>query len=213
MLLLIQQDGNDQRAGIVVGRIALGVIRHGIYRVLEDACGVREPAEVVEPEGGELPRPAVQGPRGEAGTGPPASFPPGLLEALHVTARHLGPDHLAPQQVRLLPNRVTLAPVLQQLQDGIRDGRRLAEGDETAAPVGKQLFSVPIWCRDDRFSSPDRVGQRPRDDLLRLEVGGDVDVSRAHELDQLLGVDEAIVEEDALFDPQLDGQPLEGDPI
>ena len=42
---------------------------------------------------------------------------------------------------------------------------------------------------------PDRVGQRPRGDLLLLEVGRDVDVGGGEELGELVLAHEAVVED------------------
>ena len=68
------------------------------------------------------------------------------------------------------------------------DGVGIIKWNDDAASVGKKLFRMPIGSRDNCFSRTERDGECAGNDLSFLAIGSDVDVRRAHVLDQLLGL-------------------------
>ena len=72
---------------------------------------------------------------------------------------------------------------------------------------------MPVRRRDDRLAAAERVGQRARGDLRRVQVRRHVDVRRPDELGQLVQLDEPVVEDHVLLDPQVPGQPLQAQPV
>ncbi len=125
----------------------------------------------------------------------------------------MAPDHLPAQEIGLLPHGVPPRLVPQQLADLTRQGTRVAEGDQHAAAVGQQLLGVPVRRRDHRLAAAERIRQRTRGDLRRVQVRRDVDVRHPDEFDQLVDVDEPVVEAHVRLDAQVLGQPLQADSV
>jgi hypothetical protein len=76
-----------------------------------------------------------------------------------------------------------------------------------------QLFGIPVGRRNDGLAGTDRVSQRSRRDLGRVEIRRDVNVGGADELDQFLDADKAVVKEDVVFHSAGARQALELQPI
>ena len=210
---LLQEHGQQQRAGVVVGAVALGEIGDRRGGVLEHAGRVGHAHQVVEPPAGQIHRLLGQGADRQRLVGHVEPAPPRSLERFHVQVGDVAPDHLAAQHVRLLPHRVPPRLVAQQLADLASQGRRVAEGHQHPPAVGQQLLGVPVRRRDHRLAAAKRVRQRPRGDLRRVQIGRDVDVGHPDELDQLVDLHEPVVEAHVRLDAQVLGQPLQADPI
>ena len=130
---LFQQHGEHEGAGVVVGAVALGEVRHGEDGVLEDAGRVGHPREVVELQLRQLARLLVERLDGERLARQRRPLAPRLLERLHVQPRHVAPDHLAAQLVGVLAHRVPPRLVAQQAAHLARNGLGVAERHEHAA--------------------------------------------------------------------------------
>ena len=48
--------------------------------------------------------------------------------------------------------------------------------------IGEQLLGVPVGCRDDCLAATKRIGQRTRNGLLHIQIGGDVQIGGPNEL-------------------------------
>ena len=106
-----------------------------------------------------------------------------------------------------------LRVVVEQAGDLARDGPGVSPRDEDAAPVGEELLRVRIRRRDDGLSGADRVRERARRDLLRLEVGRDVDIGAGEKFGELTVAHEAVVEDHARRDAEALRAALEHEPI
>ena len=141
------------------------------------------------------------------------AFGAGAFETLHVAAGHLRPDHRPPKQIGALAHGVALGLVVQQVDHLLGQRRRITERHQRAAPVGQHLFRIPVRRRDHGLARPQGVGQSAGGDLRRVEIGRDVDIRRADELDEFLQADKAVVEDHVAFHAFLLGQPLQGQPV
>ena len=121
----------------------------------------------------------------------------------------LGPNHVASGQVGLLAHGIEPGFVGEQGADFAGDRGGIAEGDEDTGLVGQQLRGVPIRSRDHRFAGAEAVGERARGDLGLVEVGGDVNVSRADVLAEFLVGHVAVDEADAVFHADAAGHAFE----
>lgn len=117
------------------------------------------------------------------------------LEALDVTPRDGGPLHPHAIRRRALAHRVAPRVVAQQAAHLAGDGSGISPRDQDAAPVGEQLAGVAVRRRDDGPARAHRVRERSGRDLLRLEVGRDVDVRGGQVVGELALADEAVVED------------------
>ena len=72
---------------------------------------------------------------------------------------------------------------------------------------------MPIRGGDDGFAGAERVGERAGDDLALVQVGRDVDIGGADEIHELGQIDEAVVEDDVLFDAEIFRETLEAEAI
>ena len=210
---LLQEHGQQERPGVVVGAVPLGEMGDRRAGVLEQPGRVGHPHQVVEPPAGQVHRLLGQRAHGLRLVGDVQPAPPRPGERLHVEVGDVAPDHLPAQHVGLLAHRVPPRLVAQQVDDLARQRRRVAEGDQHPAAVGQQLLGVPVRRREHRLAAAERVRQGPRDDLRRVQVGRDVDVRHADELDQLVDLQEAVVEAHVGLDAQVLGQPLQADPV
>ena len=77
----------------------------------------------------------------------------------------------------------------------------VAVGDERARPARQHLARVEVRGRDDREPGGERVGQRPRADLVHAGVGRHVDVGGAEPPPQLVVVDVLVDEPDVVPKP------------
>ena len=71
--------------------------------------------------------------------------------------------------------------------------------------VCQDLGRVDVGRRDHRLADADRVGQRARRDLRRVEIWSGVDVGRLEIIDKRLVIDQLVDEPDVLRDTLLVG--------
>ncbi len=90
---------------------------------------------------------------------------------------------------------MALRVILQQPEHRVRDRTGIVEWDNHASLLCQQFLRMPIRRGDDGFSSAQRDGECAGDDLRLLPVGRDVNVRRAHVLDQLLRTHKAVVQD------------------
>ncbi len=109
----------------------------------------------------------------------------GLGKASHVTVGDFRPNHFPPQHIGPLPHRMALGLVVQHFQDAPGNGRGVAKRNEQSPAVRQQFFGIPVGGRNHGLAGADCVSQRPRSDLGRVEIRGDVNVGRPNEFDQL----------------------------
>src|SRR5207249_855185 len=69
--------------------------------------------------------------------------------------------------------------------DGFTSRAGVTERNDDAAAIGEDLARVQVRRRDDRLPCPERIRQRAAGDLVRIEVGRDVDVRRQQVVDDL----------------------------
>src|SRR3954454_21275025 len=88
-----------------------------------------------------------------------ASFSSRALEALHVAARNLRPDHFAAVQISALTKRVALGWMIEQINDLLGQCCRIAERHQSAALLRQHLFGMPVRCRNHRLTCTDGVSK------------------------------------------------------
>ena len=162
--------------------------------MLQHAGLVRHVAQVIEFERRQFARTFVERFDREAGRCEMAAFGSGAFKTLHVASRHLRPDHLPPEQIGPLAHGVALGLVVQQVNHLLGQRRRIAERHQRSPFFGQHLFRVPIRRRNHGLARAQGIGQRAGGDLRRVEIGRDVNVRRADELDEFLQTDKAVVE-------------------
>ena len=133
----------------------------------------------------------------------------GALEALEIRLRDGGPQHGAAVRGGALAESGAFVRVVEQAHDLGGDGRRILPRHQHAAAVREELARVRIRRGDDRLARAERVGQRARGDLFRIQVGGDVDVGRGEKLRELRLANETVVENDVAVHSQPLGAILE----
>src|SRR5579872_6470856 len=89
----VEECGKNESTRVVVGAVSLGKIRHGENGVLENAGGIGHPGKMLQPYLRQLAWLLVKGLRREQLSGHRGALEAGLLEALHVEARHVAPNH------------------------------------------------------------------------------------------------------------------------
>ncbi len=188
-------DRHHQRAGHVVGAVAVVARRDAERRVLEDAHVVGEGAQVPEVRHGQR---TLQGhqraclvPRDH------------LLEQLRVGRADRGPAHRPAVLPRPLLQARQALLVTEQRTQGLRHRLGVAERHQLPPPVGKQLAGVGVGGRDDGATRADGVGERPAHDLVAAVVRREVDVAGGQVPPQLLQVDVPVHEADVVLQPQL----------
>ena len=209
----LEERGEDQRAGVVIGAIPVIEPRHGVDGVLENPGGIAHSKEV------------SKAPRREAFSGgariwgAPARAAADLeklarlLENPRVGPADLRPNHFAPGEVGLFPHRVEAWLVLENPQHRRGDRLRVAEWHQLAAAVAQEFGGVPIRRRDHGLSRAEAVGESARGDLRFVQVGREVDVRRADELAQLRRLHIAVHEHDIFLHPEFAGEVLERMPV
>ena len=131
---LLQQDGEHEGACVVVRGVAFVVVRDRIGGVLEQACIVGHRPKMIEFEVRQL-RALLEGRGLEHRAQVPGSRLAYLCEQIQIAARHDGPDHVAPKQIRPLPHRMPIRVPAQEIDDPGRDRLRIAERHEQAAAL------------------------------------------------------------------------------
>ena len=206
---ILEQHHQHKRAGVVVGAVALGPRRDVIGGVLEQTGRVGESPEVVERDH----RQPAPGKRGQSACRSAARLDPGReprpAKRLGIAVGDAAPHHVAAEQPGPLSHRVPPGVVVQEARDLAGNRRGIPKGHEHAAAVCQQFPSVPVGCRDHRLAAAERVGQCARGDLVLAEIGGDVDVGRTDEGEQLRHLDVAIVEDDVPRHAEVVGHPYE----
>ena len=143
--------------------------------MLEEASAVGHSAKVAQTERWQLTRPLCT-PRDALGTWRMQAIFANLGEKLLVLLGNPWPRHLAAELVAALAHRVALGIVIEQPDNLLRDGARVAEGHDNTTTIVEQFFGMPVGGGDNRLAGADGVGERARDDLLAVEVRRDVDV-------------------------------------
>ncbi len=170
VVVALEPDARQQRPGVVVGGVALVVVRHRIERVLKDAGVVGQAAQMAQLEGRKLGRALRQGfGKRRARRARPAFARP---HKRRVVARgDLAPDHPPPVQIRALSQGVTFGVVTEKCQHVFGERRGVGKRGQYAATLSQEFFGVPVGRRDDGLTRAECVGERPRGDLLAVGVG------------------------------------------
>ena len=156
---LLQEHGQQQGAGVVVGAVPLREVGDGVGGVLEHPRRVGQPRQVVEPPVGQLGLLLGEGAHRQRLERLVLAAEAGPLERLHVVACGLLPDHLAAQAVRLLAHRGPprlVAAAARRSPAPAPSGRRTARaprGRRPAAPRRASRASRRSPCRS-RTSRP-----------------------------------------------------------
>src|SRR5262249_30188705 len=79
-------------------------------------------------------------------------------ETINVATGDDRPGHFAAELIGPLADCMPFGFVLEQEVDAFGDGVRIRERHQYSAAVGKQLFCVPVRCRDNRLTGADTVG-------------------------------------------------------
>ena len=103
--------------------------------------------------------------------------------------------------VRLQP-RLQLRVVHQGVERRRRSAPAIAEVDQHAPVVGERFLGMQVGGGDDRLAGAEGVAQRAAGDLVRVEVGRDVDVARQQELDHVVLPQVLVHEGDVVADAQ-----------
>ena len=210
---LFEEDGEQQRPGVVVGAVALGEVGNGVTGVLKQAGAVAHALQVVQAPVGQLGLRFVEGTEDHRPGRNIGATTAGMGKRGHVLVGDLGPDHVAAHEVGLFAHGMTARLVAEQADDLARQGRGVPEGHQHAAALRQQLLGVPVRGRDHRLAAAKSVGQGAGSDLGRIEIRSDVDVGGAEEFLQLAEFHEAIVKEDLFVDAQAARQSFQADPI
>ena len=144
LLQFLEQDCEKQGARVVVGAIAVGVVRNREGGVLEYAGVVGQAVQVVETPRRKV-RMLAELRRGRQLLDPLLlKICSGLREHLRVGVRHLGPDHFPSVEVGVPPHGVEVLLVAEHGEDRPRDGAGIAERNQAAAVVAQQFGGVPV---------------------------------------------------------------------
>ena len=205
----LEEHGEQESAGVVVGAIAVVEPRHGENGVLVDTGAVGHAQEMIEPPRRQAGMLAEGCGRARFVVAVDLIVVAGGGEEVGVGGGDLGPNHVASGQVGLFAHGIEPGLVGEQGTDfaGHRGG--IAEGDEDTGPLCQQFGGVPVRGRDHRFAGPEAVRERARGDLGLVEVGSDVDIGRADVFAQFLVGHVAVDEADAIFHADAAGHALE----
>src|SRR6266545_68562 len=163
--------------------------------MLQHAGLVGHDAKMLEVDLGQLDRPVRECVCLEDRAQPARMLRTCTLEALHVAARHRGPDHITTVGGRATAQGQPLCVVTKETYNLSRDRLWVSPRYKNPTPISEDLACVPVRSRDYSFAGPDRVGQRPRRDLLLLEIWCYVHVGSAEKLGKLVLTHKAIMKD------------------
>ena len=95
----------------------------------------------------------------------------------------------------------------------LRDRLAVGAGEQDADVIGQQFARMNERGRYDRAAQRDGICQRARGDLLKIGVGGEIDVAEFDLVEQFAGIEEAIFPGDIIRDAEALGEPFEALPI
>ena len=168
---LLQEHRQQQGPGVVVGAVALGEVGDGVGGVLEHPRRVGHPRQVVEPPVGQLGLLLGERAHRQRLERLVLAAEAGPLERLHVVVGGRAPrSSRGPAGTPACTSRAAAARRASSPQISRARRRRVGERHEHPAAVGQQLLGVPVRRRDDRLAAAERVGQRARGDLRRVQV-------------------------------------------
>ncbi len=119
------------------------------------------------------------------------------------------PDHRATAFIGAPGQAGAIAVAAEQMVDLAREGRAVAEIHQHAMAIGQDLGRMNIGGGDHRLADADRIGQRARSDLRRIDIGRGVDIGCLEIGDQFVMFEKRIDELDMVGDAALLGQCLE----
>ena len=91
--------------------------------------------------------------------------------------------------------------------------RRITERHECPSVFASISSAYQYGRRDHGLARSHGVRERAGDDLRRVEIGRDVNIRRADELDELLQADKSVVKDYVTFDALFLSQPLQRQPV
>jgi len=92
--------------------------------------------------------------------------------------------------------------VVYQLADRASQRVRCAERDEDAAIVGEKFLRIPEGRRDHSLTQRDGIGQRTRDDLRLIRIGGQIDVASREMVQKFVQREVSVDKADMVSHPQ-----------
>ncbi len=213
---LVERKRQDQGARVVIGAVAFGIVGQVEGGMLQDAGRIGHAQQVGQVHRGQLRCPTKRfllAGKFPLRAGFHIAPGPGFLEAFHVSFGHPRPGHIAAVNIGLPADGIGQAFILQQVEHAVRNGLRIAEGDQHAAPVCQQFLGIPVRRGDHLLSCPDGVGQCPGDDLRGVEIGCDVNIRGCDEVHQLFLAHKAVLEADMVCDVQVAGKAFQRFPV
>src|SRR5271157_6625119 len=130
-----EENGDDKRAGVVIGGVALGVIRDDEDGVLDDSRMVGHAIQMIEFYGGKTVENLFGVLSGKGGARIAQALVVDALEAAHVLLGDTVPDHAASIEVGAFAHGVAGGGVVQQLYRFGRNGLRIIEGNKHPTTV------------------------------------------------------------------------------
>ncbi len=209
---LLQQDGKRDGAGIVVGRVAFGVVRDRVGCMLQQPGVVCHCPQVIELRFRQFGA-VLERRRFEDRPGMTRALLPHLGEHIQITAGHDGPGHLAAEQVRPLPHRVPIGVTSQKVDNPVGDRVGIRERHQHTAALVEQFLGVPVRRGDHRLACPHAVRERAGDDLRATQVRREVQVRRPDAFDEFLLAHETVYEDHVRIDAAALRTPLEREPV
>ncbi len=209
----LQDHGQGESAGVVVGAIAFGKKRGSITRMLKNAGGISETKEMIEFQLWQMRGLLIEGLHGRLPVTDEVVIRARLLEGIEIHAGDPTPNKFAPEAEGVLAHLMALRFVAEELDDGGRDGGGITERDEFAAAIGEQFLGVPVRGGDDRVAEAKGVGEGAGGDLGFAKVRSEVNIGGADETHQLFEFDEAVEEDDMLLDAEIGGETFEAPAI
>src|SRR6185436_6200581 len=140
----IESAGYEQRAGVVVDAIAVGAIRYGVYRMLEQSSLVAHREQVPELHLRRSRTVMLDHGLGARRYDSESLLAPNPFEGGKVALRRSLPGHRAAAEVSAPAHALSPRVVGEQARDGCTDCRRISKRHQDAALVRKQLARVPV---------------------------------------------------------------------